>query len=225
MRHRTGVTLVEVIVATGVLLAAGVVGVAVAAQTLDKNKLTMCSANMRRLAVGWATYAAENAGALPRATTGGSDAWVRSSDYGNTPAAITQGAIWQYVRRVGQYRCPAARYDYCVSYSINSNLRGELTGAVAQYAQIDDPGETMLMIEEYDNRGYNMNSFTVYPSTYLWWDTVAGNHAGGDNLSFADGHVEYWIWKDPDTLTYGGGHGCVDNGSVDLDLLGLVYYP
>jgi prepilin-type processing-associated H-X9-DG protein len=28
------------------------------------------------------------------------------------------------------------------------------------------------------------------------------HHSNGTNLSFADGHVEYWKWTDPDTIAY-----------------------
>ena len=30
-----------------------------------------------------------------------------------------------------------------------------------------------------------------------WWDMPSNRHSQGAQLSFADGHVEYWRWKAP----------------------------
>ena len=57
---------------------------------------------------------------------------------------------------------------------------------------------------------------------------MSGNHNGGDNLIFGDGHLEYWKWQDPDTLTLPYTDAwCYarDPGSVDLQRLWEVYRP
>ena len=40
----------------------------------------------------------------------------------------------------------------------------------------------------------------VPPAADMWWDSPADRHNQGSNLSFADGHVEYWKWKVPKTI-------------------------
>lgn len=180
-----------------------------------------CGSNQRQLAVAWARYALEKK-KLPVSNTGGVEAWQRSSDFGDTYQAITDGCLWPYVNEMGLYRCQSSVYPYKVSYSISARLRGEASVAET-FHEVPDPANTMVLVEEYDNRGYNMNSFLIDPVNYNWIDVLAGNHETGDNLTFGDGHVEYWKWKDPRTLTYAGGHCIVSPGNVDLQRLNRVY--
>jgi len=35
-----------------------------------------------------------------------------------------------------------------------------------------------------------------------WFNMPANRHNNGENFSFADGHVEYWKWHDPDVALY-----------------------
>ncbi len=96
-------------------------------------------------------------------------------------------------------------------------------GGPNKISNIVEPRKTLLMIEEDDYRGYNVNSWIISPPN-TWTDYVAGSHDGGDNLTFADGHMEYWKWIDPDTLTLTPNmHGDSDPGSLDLARLAEVY--
>jgi prepilin-type processing-associated H-X9-DG protein len=38
-----------------------------------------------------------------------------------------------------------------------------------------------------------------------WWDMPSNRHEQGADLSFADGHVEYWHWRAPMVAAPGGG--------------------
>ena len=47
----------------------------------------------------------------------------------------------------------------------------------------------------------------------------SARHGNGTNFSFADGHSEYWKWKDPRTISYGMmevGSGPDQKGNEDL---------
>ncbi|MGO8696974.1 MAG: type II secretion system protein [Limisphaerales bacterium] len=61
-----------------------------------------------------------------------------------------------------------------------------------------DENESTIMDAQF---GYSMPNYT--PGE--WWDMPSNRHLQGANLSFADGHAEYWRWKVPmlDTLPPG----------------------
>ena len=181
----------------------------------------ICGSNQRQLALAWRTCAADKK-QLPVADTEGVGAWHRNSEFGNTARSITDGALWPYSGELGLYRCQRSAYDYYVSYSISARLNGEVSAA-RTFDEIADPASTMLFIEEFDSRECNKTSFMIDPVNYIWIDVVAGNHEGGDNLTFVDGRVEYWQWADPRTLTFEGGHYAVAPGSADLDRLDKAY--
>jgi prepilin-type processing-associated H-X9-DG protein len=44
------------------------------------------------------------------------------------------------------------------------------------------------------------NSWTIWYDQEQWWDQITARHGDGTNFSFADGHSEYWKWKDPRTI-------------------------
>ncbi len=44
------------------------------------------------------------------------------------------------------------------------------------------------------------NSWTIYYDQEQWWDNPTARHSMGTNWSMADGHVEYWKWKDMRTV-------------------------
>jgi prepilin-type N-terminal cleavage/methylation domain-containing protein/prepilin-type processing-associated H-X9-DG protein len=61
------------------------------------------------------------------------------------------------------------------------------------------PVNAFVFIDENENTlwdaqfGYPMQNYQ--PDT--WWDMPSNRHDQGSNLSFADGHVEYWHWQVP----------------------------
>jgi len=228
---RKGFTLMELLVVIAVIalllsmLGPGVMGLK------DVAKRTQCGKDMAELGTAYLGYAADNKMKLMSSNTrwdsGGNSTeinkcWVGS---GNTENSIKYGQMYPYVESMKPYRCTNPINDeYLRSYSINGQLNGErivtdkLTGVV-------DPGGTLLMIEEDDWRGYNVNSWFLN-SINTWVDYVSGNHNEGDNLVFVDGSMQYWQWEDPDTLTLPyseGGFGRSDNGSEDLKRLWPVF--
>jgi prepilin-type N-terminal cleavage/methylation domain-containing protein/prepilin-type processing-associated H-X9-DG protein len=79
----------------------------------------------------------------------------------------------------------------------------------AKFSSITNPTPSHLFVFidenegtlEDDQFGYPMRNLYFY---YGWWfDMPSNRHNQGANLSFADGHVEYWHWKAPETNNSG----------------------
>jgi prepilin-type N-terminal cleavage/methylation domain-containing protein/prepilin-type processing-associated H-X9-DG protein len=62
------------------------------------------------------------------------------------------------------------------------------------------PSQLFVLIDENeqtlqdDQFGYPMKGYFDYG---WWWDMPSNRHNQGGDLSFADGHVEYWHWQAP----------------------------
>lgn len=227
---RKGFTLIELLVVIAVIglllsmLSPGLIGMK------DMAKRTLCANDMAKLGTAYVDYSKDNKFKLMSSNTrwdGGNSTeinrcWVGS---GNSEASLEYGQMYPYLMTMKPYRCTTPiNEEYLRSYSINGQLNGERK-VTDRMSGIPDPGQTLLMIEEDDWRGYNVNSWYLN-SINQWVDYVSGNHDEGDNIVFADGRVEYWQWQDPDTLTLPyseGGFGRSDNGSEDLKRLWPIF--
>jgi prepilin-type N-terminal cleavage/methylation domain-containing protein/prepilin-type processing-associated H-X9-DG protein len=67
------------------------------------------------------------------------------------------------------------------------------------------PSQLFVFIDENENTleddqfGYPM----INEGQGYWWDMPSNRHNQGADLSFADGHVEYWRWHAPETNSSG----------------------
>ena len=222
--ERRGFTLIELLTVIAIIallltvLSPALVDVVVLAKRLQ------CGSGMSKLGQAWTAYASENGLVLVSSNTN-NDGWVRG---GNTIQSMTGGRLFPYVGTIDVYACttPRSNPEYYRHFSINGRLNGERTTA-RRLTEIPDRSRTLLLIEEDDYRGYNVNSWFI-GGLNNWVDFVSGNHADGDNLIFVDGHLEYWQWQDPDTLTLpysNAPFGSPDSGSVDLARIWEVFRP
>jgi prepilin-type processing-associated H-X9-DG protein len=133
---------------------------------------------------------------------------------------IQKGSLFRYVKTVEPYHCPMD--DSTVdghpdvlrsrSYSMNAYLGGdEVLNPALKYSELRRPGNTFVFIEEHENSKWE-SSFIVVPAVNpgnfkaaatpetSWISIPADRHEQGCNLSFADGHIEYWKWYSPKLL-------------------------
>lgn len=166
----------------------------------DASKQTICQGNLRMLLQSYQNYARDNVRMIVGGNTGASWDWMGD---GNSATSITGGKLWDYVRSMDSYRCPNHVYpNYLNAYSINGMLNGEqvMDGIASKkhWTKNMKDSAQMVLMEEDDSRGWNINSFMLGGSPGSYVDLVAANHDGGDNIGFLDGHVEYWKWLDSD---------------------------
>ena len=144
-----------------------------------------------------------------------SNSWVAGNPkFDTTTAGIRNGSLFPYIRSVQPFRC--AMDDSRVerepsvlrtrSYSMNAYLGGDPTvNAAINFNDLKRPSSTFVFIEEHERSRWD-SSFVVVPaikpggngsSLASWLSTPADRHEQGCNLTFADGHIEYWRWYSP----------------------------
>jgi prepilin-type processing-associated H-X9-DG protein len=180
------------------------------------------------------------------ATTG---SWVLGNAKLDTTASnVEGGVIYDYVKAPGVYCCPADRStvdqrpdlprtrSYAMEHWLNmrANTGTGLDSAndsplnLRNYSRIVNPGPSGLFvfIDEHPvsiNDGiFSIPSPWAFPEVNVrrsWVSFPSERHNGGDNLSFADGHVEHHRWRylrkptiDPDARTF------VVNADDDADV-------
>lgn len=137
-----------------------------------------------------------------------------------------KGALWRDIRDIDVYRCPRARVGHALSYAVVGSANGcAAEGTFVPYAHNREltnvglrVGRTVLLLTRltdivspgparravFIDTGQTPLSDDFYVH-YLYprWDAHSAppvRHASGTNLSFADGHVEYWKWKGRETV-------------------------
>jgi prepilin-type N-terminal cleavage/methylation domain-containing protein/prepilin-type processing-associated H-X9-DG protein len=147
-------------------------------------------------------------------------------------AMLSQGSLWPYVRDVDVYGCPACpsqlrisvnssgvmdivKAPVRLSYSIGASLgtdkppqtiadlpaamQGHLYVSRLQEIAHPAPGARMVFICEGDLRAM----YAVFYDEPRWNSPPPVYHGDGTAVSFADGHCEYWKWRDPATRKLG----------------------
>jgi prepilin-type N-terminal cleavage/methylation domain-containing protein/prepilin-type processing-associated H-X9-DG protein len=210
----SGFTLVELLVVIGIIALLISILLPALGKARRQAEVTMCLSNLRELQTAWMLFADDHKGRVvyPGTIPG---AWV---DDGPSAQAITDGALFPYVKQAAIYKCPSDFHDRPRSYSINDFWGGGWFGfpKADKVTQVRHPTEVMVFLEEFDNLSYNQSTFVVetYPS-WRWIDMVGTWHGRGTSLSFADGHVEHWTWSDQRTWTLPD-HNTVTANNPDL---------
>jgi len=152
---------------------------------------------------------------------------------------IVAGVLWDYIEDLGTYHCPAdkraSRADIGYrSYSMVAGLNAPypphfpVKSTVEKMGQIINPSTRYITVEENesvhgtDQPWWNMGSWVIDITNKTWFDPIAGWHAWGGDLSFADGHAEKMKWKDKRTIEWikaGGEKGVSHPGSVDQEFM------
>jgi prepilin-type N-terminal cleavage/methylation domain-containing protein/prepilin-type processing-associated H-X9-DG protein len=180
-----------------------------------------CCNNLKQLQLCWRLYVDSNEDRVPSnlaAPSGGvwrsdPDSWIGDSSAPHDPdtTRIKNGTFFtgEYNRSMKLYRCPAdsSRVRSIAgeelgmkrtrSYSMNANLGGPQFGRPVAYTTTDiwKPATLFVFLDEHagsiDDACFTVNS----PPSDNWSNLPADRHSRGCDLSFADGHVEHWVWK------------------------------
>jgi prepilin-type processing-associated H-X9-DG protein len=173
-----------------------------------------------------ASLAAAQAGSMPQWCPGRQDVTTGFLSPDGTPPAsnfgdewIQCGLLYQYVRNVAAYKCPAdnatlssfgqtLHHSRSVSMNVWLSPNTYFTGispvplSYYQESSLVNPGpaDTWVFIDENPN-SINDGCFICGSSGYASWvDCPASFHNGAGGLAFADGHALLRKWTDPVVL-------------------------
>lgn len=234
-RFLTGFTLIELLVVIAIIALLMAILIPVLNGAREQGKRAACLHNLKGLVLAWIMYTDDNDGRLVRGNAGNDDGWVRR--IGTLPIeepieeqldAIRNGLLFEYAKMAKLYRCPVAKRNEMRTYSTVHSMNGaKFTGSGDVYKKLSEirrPGERLVFLDDY---GEDWDAcWAVWHTQPSWWNPIPMRHHGGTTLAFADGHCEWWGWRDQRTIDYGnepwavsespGGVAKLQPGNVDL---------
>jgi prepilin-type N-terminal cleavage/methylation domain-containing protein len=184
----------------------------------EAGKRAVCLQNTRTLAIATLNYCQDNDGFFPSCNSGQNaptcKGWVSTVVYNGatiypTPAdpievqlkSLRHGSLYPYVETEGSYHCPVARSTETRTYSmfVSINVGSAWLGPnITKLNEIRNSGSRGLFIDDYmDNWDAD---WTIYYDQPRWWNPIPMRHGKGTVISCADGHAEWWDWKDSRTV-------------------------
>ncbi|MHC4166709.1 MAG: prepilin-type N-terminal cleavage/methylation domain-containing protein [Planctomycetota bacterium] len=212
MGRSKGFTLIELLVVIAIIAILLAILMPALNRVREQGKRAACLSNVKQLTLAWLMYAYENDDKIVNASTffsrPGEPAWIGARWQSTAPEEerrdhLKDGILYEFCKNVDIYRCPTGIRGEVLTYAIVDAMNGatSIPGTrdvmIKRLNQIKRPGERFVFIDE---GRISPDSWTVYYDRESWWDRPTVRHGDGTNFSFADGHSDYWKWKDPRTV-------------------------
>ena len=208
---RKAFTLIELLVVIAIIAVLMSILMPSLNRAREQGRRIVCLSNLKQMSLAWNLYADDYNGKIVSGDThaGVPGAWVHyepSMDEDARILNVKTGALFPYVPKLKLYKCPIGLKGEICTYSIPDYMNGHIAIANAtpnplkSRNDIHHPTQQIVFLDE---GKLTQSSFTIYHYKELWWDQVTSRHGDGTNFSFADGHGEYWKWKDPRTVEIG----------------------
>lgn len=145
-----------------------------------------------------------------------------SNNIGGTERAIEIGVFWPYTEKTLElYKCKSDSTELLRSYSISRAMNGKTCNCehdnikpFRTWSGIRMSSRKMVFVDAGSRANWIEGSFcavedidAIPPKWYvrivsggLVTRNITARHSNGCNMSFADGHCEYWKYRDPRTV-------------------------
>ncbi len=218
MRDQRGFTLIELLVVIAIIALLMAILIPSLQRAREQGARAACLSNVRQLTLAWLLYAEDNDGKIVNGSTyfsrPGEPAWIGAlwqveGTEQELREHLKDGVLYRYCKDVDIYKCPTGIRGEVLTYAIVDAMNGaqyndgspRIPGTegltIKLLARIARPGERFVFVDE---GKISPDSWTVHYNQESWWDKPTVRHGDGTNFSFADGHSEYWKWKDPRTV-------------------------
>ena len=238
MRPQKGFTLIELLVVISVIALLLSILMPALNMARERGKRIVCLSNLKSLFTTYFMYCDDNDGIMPDSwaqnvhpTTGqpppGTYSWVYSPPPGAgkyvQEEALRQGKLFKYTETVEIYKCPTAKVEELVTYSIVITMGGHVHGCVTKEHinlkkdGIDFPSGRIVFLDEgkWPGSPWGLHLPSGHGGARIWWDQPRIRHKEGTNWGFADGHAEYQKWQDKATIEFSKRRD-VDDGWCDV---------
>jgi prepilin-type N-terminal cleavage/methylation domain-containing protein/prepilin-type processing-associated H-X9-DG protein len=230
--HKTkqsGFTLVEMLVVISIISMLMSILLPSLMMAREAGQRVDCLSNLRQLMLAWYFYAMDNDDYLCSPDTFWNnfqennywvaDGWdIPGNNTGNTKQAIADGALWRYTEEtLGLYRCKRDRSNFLRSYSLCRE---------GSYSAISRPSLRMVFVDASSTWKWIYGRYSPIKDPdgeQKWWSwndsqhrqQITARHNGGCNMSFADFHCSWWIWKNPRTVKFANQEISAEEASAD----------
>ncbi len=212
MRKTNAFTLIELLVVIAIIALLMAILMPALHRAKEQGERATCLSNVKQLTLAWILYAQENEDRIVNASTfyprTGEPAWIGAKWQDTDPLEVRrkrlmEGVLYKYCDNVNIYRCPTGIRGEVLTYAIVDALNGatSIPGTkelmIKRLSQVKRQSERFVFIDE---GKVSPDSWTVFYDRESWWDQPTVRHGDGTNFSFADGHSEYWKWRDARTV-------------------------
>ena len=210
LRFPAGFTLIELLVVIAIIAVLMAILLPALNRAREQGKRVVCLNNVKTLSVAWMMYCDEYDEYLPKAYTV-DDGWIQEiPGFHTNPEqaprdlqikALRDGTLFPYLKTTKIFRCPVAPINELRTYSITHAMNGYASDGgriIKRRTEFKHHADRIVFLDDFI-RDWDA-CWMLYWSQPKWWNTTPIRHGYGNVFSFADGHSEYWKWKDQRTI-------------------------